>query len=231
MRNMIHVKVRLFGPAADTVGGSELEYVLAPPATLGDLVELLFLRHPALGERAASLRFAVNEAYADPCTPLADGDEVAVIPPVSGGDWDPVVLTLEPIDTRALARLVADRSCGAVVTFEGVVRADGSSANPLSALEYSAHESMGLRQMIAIREQAIERFDIWEAVLAHRLGQLAVGEVSVAIVVSAPHRGAAFAACQWIIDAVKRDVPIWKKEIWTQGEATWADPALGKTSQ
>ncbi len=231
VQDMIQVRVKLFGPAADAVGCSELEYALTPPATLAGLLELMSAKYPALGGRATSLRFAVNEAYAEPGAPLADGDEVAVIPPVSGGDWDPVVLTTDPIDTPALARLVADRSCGAVVTFQGVVRAEGPPANPLLALEYSAYEPMALRQMILIREQALEKFAIWEAALAHRLGRLAVGETSVAVVVAAPHRGDAFTACRWIIDTLKLDVPIWKKEVWTQGEATWADPETSSKSQ
>jgi len=110
------------------------------------------------------------------------------------------------------------------VTFEGIVRAEGPAENPLAALEYSAYHSMALRLMNQIRAEALDRFEIEEAAMAHRTGRMSVGETSVVIAVSAPHRADAFEACRWIIDAVKIDVPIWKKEIWSRGESKWVDP-------
>lgn len=225
MVGMVSVKVRLFGPAAEAVGDAELEYALTEPARLRDLIELLMGRYPRLAAGVGTLRFAINEEYALPEAALADGDEVAVIPPVAGGGVEMVQITDGPIDAREVAARVAHRSCGAVVTFEGVVRLEGDADNPLVALEYSAYESMALRVMGRIRREALERFAIENAAIVHRVGRLAIGEASVVIVVSAGHRGDAFEACRWLIDTVKIDVPIWKKEIWSRGESTWVDPS------
>ncbi len=223
MPDIVNVTVRVFGPAVDVVGHEMLEYGLAPPATLGGLAELLYARYPKLARASASIRFAVNGDYADLPTGLRDGDEIAIIPPVAGGA--PLVeLTREPIVLTRLIEHVADDACGGVVTFEGVVRAEGSADNPLAALEYSAHESMAIDQLHRIRERAIERFSVHDVVIVHRLGRLEIGEASVAIVVSAPHRADAFDACRWVIDVLKRDVPIWKKEFWQKGETTWVHP-------
>lgn len=224
MADMLRIIVRPFGPATDVLGSEPIEYALMPPATLGLLVELLVARHPGLRAFEGRLRFAVNEEYAGFDTVLREGDEVAVIPPVAGGGEEPVLLTDAPIDVAALARAVAGPACGAVVTFEGVVRAEGSPDNPLVALSYSAHPSMAVRQMRRLRKQARERFEIHDVAIAHRVGRLEIGEASVVVVVSAGHRGAAFDACRWVIDTLKQDVPIWKQEIWTQGEPTWVDP-------
>lgn len=224
MTDMIHVTVLLFGPAADAVGETQVEYAVGAPATVGSLVELMSARHPKLAARAASLRFAVNGEYADARTPLPDGAEVAVIPPVAGGAPTNVDLVEEPIDVRALVARVGGLEAGAVVIFEGTVRAEGPADNPLVALEYTAYDAMALRLLERLRDEALGRFEISAAAIVHRLGRLAVGEASVAIVVAAPHRAAAFEACQWLIDALKRDVPIWKKEIWSRGESTWVEP-------
>jgi molybdopterin synthase catalytic subunit len=137
---------------------------------------------------------------------------------------DPVELTRSAIDVTALIARVQDPACGGVVTFEGRVRAEGTADNPLVALEYSAYEDMALRQMRRLRDETLRRFAVRRVAIVHRLGRMEVGEVSVVIVVAAPHRADAFEACRWTIDELKRDVPIWKKEIWTRGETTWVDP-------
>lgn len=271
MQGMIHVVVRLFGPAADAVGAAQVEYALAAPAVLGNLVDLLMARYPKLAAGAGSLRYAVNEEYAEADAPLADGDEVAVIPPVGGGSGpfeapsrpegknapmpfsagervaspeppvggeragppaavgrrgqEPLVeVTTGAISAAAVSARAARPGCGAVVTFEGVVRPEGEADNPLVALEYSAHERMAVRVLGRIRAEALERFGVEQAAVVHRTGRLAVGEVAVVVAVAAGHRGEAFEACRWIIDALKIDVPIWKKEIWSRGESTWVDP-------
>lgn len=223
MQDLIHITVRPFGPAADLVGADTLEYALTPPATLGALVELLGAKYPRLQPALPSMRYAVNEEYADLQTALKDGDEVALIPPVSGGQQAMVFLTHDPLDIAALTRLVEHSSCGAITVFLGVVRDDESEGRALAELDYSAYESMALEQMERLRAQARERFEIHEVAIAHRLGRMPIGDASVAIVVSAAHRGAAFDACEWVIDTLKRDVPIWKKELWRGGEATWAN--------
>jgi molybdopterin synthase catalytic subunit len=134
-----------------------------------------------------------------------------------------VRLTRETIDLLDLVGRVRSPEAGAICTFQGPVRAERPE-NPLLALEYSAYEEMALREMEKVRSEAMRRFPVTEVAIVHRLGRLEIGEVSVAIVVSAPHREAAFAACRYAIDELKQSVPIWKKEIWTTGETTWVDP-------
>ncbi len=224
MTNLIHVNVRLFGPAADWAGQEALEYALRPPATLATLIELLSAKYPRLGSNAGFVRFAVGGEYAGADHPLREGDEVAVIPPVAGGATAFVRLTRDVIVVRGLYRMVEDASCGGVVTFEGIVRREGPPENPLVALEYSAYEDMALRLLQRIRQEARRRFEIHDAAIVHRLGRLEIGECSLAVVVSALHRPAAFDACRWIIETIKKDVPIWKKEIWQKGDATWVHP-------
>jgi len=135
-----------------------------------------------------------------------------------------VELTAMPVDLGRLVAAVEHPSCGGLAIFAGVVRADGPTENPVVALEYSAYDSMVLKQLQRLGEQARERFAIHEVAIAHRVGRLAVGETSVVVAVSAPHRAAAFDACRWVIDTLKRDVPIWKKEIRKNGESSWASP-------
>ncbi|GMU23391.1 MAG: molybdopterin synthase sulfur carrier subunit [Phycisphaerae bacterium] len=230
MENFIHITVHFFGPAADYTGQSQAQYALASPARLSDLRELLFARYPKLQAAAATLRFAVNSGYVTDDAALSEGDEVAVIPPVAGGALEacgtsPMVeVTIDPIDVTALSKKAAHASCGAVVVFEGVVRREGEADNPLVALEYSAYHAMAVKLLGRIREEALQRYAIHEVLIVHRTGRLNIGETSMAVVISAPHRSDAFEACTWIIDAVKLDVPVWKREIWTRGEPTWVDP-------
>ncbi len=135
-----------------------------------------------------------------------------------------VRLTREPLDAEALAREIADTAAGAVVTFAGVVRAERGPGGPLAALDYAAYEEMALREMSAIREQALRTHEVLDICIAHRLGRIALGEASVVVVVTAEHRAAAFDACREVIDALKTRAPIWKREIWSDGPATWVDP-------
>jgi molybdopterin synthase catalytic subunit len=137
-----------------------------------------------------------------------------------------VRLTRNRIDIGELERLAASGAVGAICTFQGTVRAEGSE-DPLVALEYSAYEEMALREMERVRAEALAKFPVIEVFLVHRLGRLAVGEVSVAVVVSAAHRDAAFAACRYSIDEIKAKAPIWKKEIRASGRNVWVDPGRG----
>lgn len=220
---MITIQVKFFGPAADYAGAGQAEYGLAEPATVASLAELIFARYPKMEQAKKAIRFAVNEEYADLSTPLQAGDEVAVIPPVAGGG-DLVEMTSDPIDIKRLIDHVANASCGGVVTFAGDVRAEGESANPLLALEYSAYDGMALKKMCEIRQEALDKFEVGDIALAHRVGRLEVGETSVAIAVAAPHRVAAFEACRFVIDTLKKTVPIWKKAFYKNGETNWVDP-------
>src|SRR5690606_25927464 len=132
-----------------------------------------------------------------------------------------VALTNEPIDVTALVDDLATTEAGAVATFVGTVRAESDDGRALSALEYAAYDEMALELLGAIRRRAGEKFELLDAAVVHRLGRVSIGEASIAVVVVSAHRAAAFDAVRYIVDAVKTDVPIWKKDIWSDGTANW----------
>jgi molybdopterin synthase catalytic subunit len=159
---------------------------------------------------------------------VADGDEVAFIPPVSGGSAGAalVELTAEPLDARRLETAVADPGAGAICTFTGVVR-DSSRGQSVTHLEYEAYAGMAERQMRAIADEIVERWPAARVAMAHRTGRLEIGEASVVVSVSCPHRAEAIAACHWGIDRLKESVPIWKKEFARSG-AVWIEGATAR---
>jgi molybdopterin synthase catalytic subunit len=167
---------------------------------------------------------AVNHEYAGPEHLLSDGDEVAILPPVSGGAEVLVQIVREPIDSQMAERIVSavkSGGDGAVCVFDGIVR-DNTRGRATLHLDYEAYEEMALKQMRTLREDAIARFGVRDVAIVHRLGRLFVGETSVFIAVSSAHRGAAFDACRYVIDTLKKTVPIWKREQFADG-AVWAD--------
>ena len=178
---------------------------------------------------AAALRsaaVAVNQEYAQPAHVLADGDEVAILPPVSGGNFDSADIKLiqivrEPICTEAVLAGIKAGGDGAVCIFDGIVRNNTRGRDTLH-LDYEAYEEMALRKLHQLRSEAIDRFSVREVAILHRLGRLTVGQTSVLIVVASAHRGAAFDACRWVIDTLKKTVPIWKHEQFVDG-AVWSD--------
>jgi molybdopterin synthase catalytic subunit len=184
---------------------------------LGRLREDGTIAEAALGAVAV----AVNEEYAKAGQVLEDGDEVAILPPVSGGAAEMVALVREAIDAEGVVRAIKAGADGAVCVFDGIVR-DNTRGRRTLHLDYEAYEEMALRQMRLLRSEAIEHFGVREVAIVHRLGRLVVGETSVLIVVASAHRGAAFEACRWVIDTLKKTVPIWKKEQFVDG-AVWAD--------
>ncbi len=221
---MPNIEVRFFGPARDAAGTDRAELTLDDGASAGDAAAVLAEKYPQLGS-SLGIRLAVNRAYVALDHVLTEGDEVAVIPPVSGGaDVDRVLLTRDAIDVAALTADLQSDEAGAVVTFVGTVRAEQSDGRTLAVLDYHAYDEMAMEQLRDIRRQAGEKFEILDAAIVHRLGKLALGEASVAIVVAAAHRAAAFDATRWILDAVKADVPIWKKDVWADGDTTWVEP-------
>lgn len=173
---------------------------------------------------------AVNHEYVQADHVLCDGDEVAILPPVSGGRSPRVELVTEPIDCAALQAEIKAASDGAVCVFDGIVR-DNTRGRGTLHLDYEAYEEMALKQMRLLAADALTRFGVRDVTMVHRLGRLLVGETSVLIVVASAHRGAAFDACRWLIDTLKKQVPIWKKEqfvdgaVWTDGEAFPAEIA------
>jgi len=203
----VNVTVRFFAAFREATGLRETRVSVVAGSTLGELVDRLIDDYPGLRRHRASMLLAVNEEFAQPAASLRAGDEVALMPPVSGGSTH-CRIQEGPIDAKALLDLVRDSTAGAVLLFLGTVRADPGVA----ALEYEAFESMAVKRFEQLRSTAKESRGITEMAIAHRTGRLAVGETSVGIACSAPHRQAAFDACEWAMEEVKKAVPIWKTE-------------------
>ncbi|MGH9500389.1 MAG: molybdenum cofactor biosynthesis protein MoaE [Terriglobales bacterium] len=229
----MQVRVLFFGMLKDLTGRSCESLDLPESATLRDLLSHYEHEIPRLKALAASLATSINQEYAPLESQLSPGDEVALLPPVSGGSGQPdsvleqtprtryAAIVHQPIDTRALLHQLKQPDDGAAVLFEGVVRNHTRGRQTLY-LDYEAYPEMALKQMESLAQQALSRFPIRDVALVHRLGRLQIGETSVAIAVASAHRTAAFEACRWLIDTLKRSVPIWKKEYFVDG-AVWAD--------
>ncbi|HEV8339233.1 MAG TPA: molybdenum cofactor biosynthesis protein MoaE [bacterium] len=212
----MRIAVRTFAAYRQAVGSSMLTLDLPEGITPRGVWSALAERYPALRRFPPPSAYAVNDEFIDPERPLADADEVALIPPVSGGAAT-VALTREPIDPAALLAAVADPRAGAVALFCGTVR-EHSRERTVQFLEYEAYEVLAEREMRRIAAEAASRWPALGIAVVHRLGHLEVGEISVAIAVASPHRADAFAAARFIIDTLKQTVPIWKKEVWAGGE-------------
>ena len=205
----MRVVVRLFAGLRERAGTDRRELDLDDSASVEDVWPAL-----DLGDEPAGLLYAINRTYADRGQALGDGDEVALIPPVSGGAFR---LTHGPVNLTSVLVEVVDEQAGAIATFLGTVRAH-SRGRDVMALEYEAYEEMAEDVMAAIAEQLQERYDLCKVAMSHRLGRVEVGETSVAIAVSAAHRQDALAACADAIEALKAQVPLWKKELYVGGE-------------
>jgi molybdopterin synthase catalytic subunit/molybdopterin converting factor small subunit len=202
----VRVTVRLFAGLRERAGASVREI---EAETVADVWPAL-----GLGEEPPGLLYAVNRAYADRSQPLADGDEVALIPPVSGGAFR---LSEEPLSLQACVDEVASPDAGAVATFVGTTRRR-SRGREVVRLEYEAYEGMAEAEMERIATALRERHELCEVAIHHRVGVVGIGETSVVVAVSAPHRAAALAACREAIDTLKETVPLWKKEVYEGGE-------------
>jgi len=206
----MRVRVRLFAILRERAGTGELELDLPDGARVADALA-------AVADLAAGLPLvlAVNREYADPGAVLSADDELALIPPVSGGAADAhAAVTGEPLSADALIERVRDARAGAVVIFEGVTRA-------VDRLEYEAYEEMALPRLRTIADEVIARHGLCAAAVEHRIGAVALSEPSVIVAVSAPHRAEAFAGARELIDRVKAEAPIWKREV-EAGDARWA---------
>ncbi|MCS7221777.1 MAG: molybdopterin converting factor subunit 1 [Anaerolineae bacterium] len=220
--NEIQVTVRFFASLREAIGQGSLTWKLKPDATLADLVHTLDQMYPNAHLTRRSLHMAINHQYASTETPLHDGDEVAIFPPVSGGSEAATVdvyeLTWEPLSVDALIRRIRLPACGAVATFVGVVR-DHTGDRQVDHLEYEAYLGMAEAMMAQIGAEIRERWPSIRAIgIQHRLGRLEIGEASVVIAISASHRPEVFDACRYAIERLKAIVPIWKKEVWVDGE-------------
>lgn len=222
----MRVRVLFFGQLKDIVGLSQDDAELSDGARVEDLFERYGRQFPKLAEFRPSIAASVNQEYAGWRAPLSSGDEVAFLPPVSGGQQtatseDVFRLTREPIRSHELAESLKAPEDGALVVFDGFVR-DNFRGKKTLYLEYEAYESMAYSKLREIGAQIREKFSVHRIAIVHRLGRLEIGETSVWIAVSSPHRAAAFDACRFAIDTLKRSVPIWKKEYFAGG-AVWAE--------
>jgi molybdopterin synthase catalytic subunit len=216
----VKINVLFFGAAREVVDKNPLPLALTldRPPTVASAFQQLVEKYPGLERFGRSLLLAVNQEYATPETALKDDDELAIFPPVSGGGHDFFELTTEPIDVGSVARRVVLPECGATVTLDGFAR-EWTKGRRTKYLVYEAYEGMALSEMQRLGAEAHKRFQIAHIGIVHRTGRLEIGETSVVISVSAPHRKAAFEACEWAIRELKRTVPIWKKEVYADGEA------------
>jgi molybdopterin synthase catalytic subunit len=234
MTNRLTVHVLFFGAARDAVGREEIALNCDIDCTAGKAFQKILSENPALNRFGNCLLLAVNQEYADQNRVLRNGDELAIFPPVSGGsagsagilpassgDKDFFELTTDPINVAAVARRVVLPQCGATVTLDGYAR-EWTKGRRTLYLVYEAYDPMAVTEMKRLGAQAHEQFDIAHIGIIHRTGRLEIGETSVVISVSAPHRAAAFAACEWAIRELKRTVPIWKKEVFEDGEV-WVE--------
>jgi molybdopterin synthase catalytic subunit len=226
----MRVSVLYFGVLCEIAGREQEHLDLPESATLGDLYSQLQQRLPALSSFRRSIAMSINSEYAPADATLHDGDEVALLPPVSGGNSESVLpdsttahasIVRDTIDTSATLQAIKHPEDGAVALFDGIVRNNSRGRRTLY-LEYSAYETMALSEMEKLALQALSTYAIRDVRIIHRLGRLEIGETSVLIAVASAHRGAAFDAARWIIDTLKKTVPIWKKEFFQDG-AVWAD--------
>jgi MoaE-MoaD fusion protein len=227
----MRVCVLFFGVLKDLSGKSSDFIELPDGASVRDVLAQYEAQIPRLKESLPSLALAVNQQYAGTDTKLKAGDEVALLPPVSGGAPETesemsahqrhALIVRDVIDTQQIADGLKRGEDGAVLVFEGVVRNQTRGRRTLY-LDYEAYEEMALAQMELLASAALEQFQIRDVAIVHRLGRLEIGETSVLIAVLSAHRGAAFDACRWLIDTLKRTVPIWKKEHFEDG-VVWAD--------
>lgn len=213
--------VKLFGSIREEVGAKELAVELPEGASVADLRTLLEGRYPAFQGLGVRIAVSVNLEMAEPDRALRDGDEVAFLPPVSGGADRLCTISAQALDEQEVAGRVAGRDAGGVVTFVGAVR-DHARGREIEYLEYEAYPEMAEREMTKISEECARRWPGTRVAIAHRTGHLEIGEAAVVIVAAAPHRAEAFDACRFAIDTLKQTVPIWKKEVATNGQY-WVD--------
>jgi MoaE-MoaD fusion protein len=228
----MRIRVLLFGQLKDIVGRQEESLDVQPGTSLSDLMAHYADQFPKFKPMTGSIACSVNREYAPASVVLRDGDEVGFLPPVSGGlpasaevhaelHSAHCAVVREKIDFEKIADALKAPEDGAVAVFEGIVRNRSGGRHTLF-LDYEAYVPMALNEMERLAQESLERFTIRDLRLVHRLGRLEIGETSVLVVVASAHRGPAFEACRWLIDTLKKTVPIWKKEYFQDG-AVWAD--------
>jgi molybdopterin synthase catalytic subunit len=246
MKVLVRVKVLFFGMLKDIVGRSQEDLELSEGAPIQSVFDHYADRFPRLRDMSRSIVLARNQQFSERSTPIGDGDEVAFLPPVSGGATPAqrytheivsqegghfFALTRQPIDTREIAARLLEGRDGALITFEGVVR-DNTKGRATRCLDYECYEPMAIKMMAEIGAEIAGSHQISRIAMVHRLGRLEIGETSVVITVTAPHRKPAFEAALEGINRLKKLVPIWKKEhfidgeVWVEGE--WDESVLAR---
>ncbi len=213
----MQVTVRLFGSVREATGEKERTVRLEDGASVADLRALLAREHAIFEEMGERLRVSVNMEIRPGSPVLADGDEVAFLPPVSGGQDPQCTLSDQPLDVGAVVKRVSGPDAGGIVTFIGAVR-NASRGHDIEHLEYEAYAGMAEQEMDKICQEAAEKWPGSRVAVAHRVGHLEIGDLAVVVVAAAKHRAEAFDACRYTIDTLKDRVPIWKKEVATDGE-------------
>jgi molybdopterin synthase catalytic subunit len=224
MTAKVRVRALLFARLRELAATDTADLELVHPATVASTWAALAERYPALPRLPGAVRAARNQDFAGWDDAVSEGDELAFIPPVSGGSGEVGVLfelTSEVLDARRLEAAVTHPGAGAICTFSGIVR-DHSRGEAVTHLEYEAYAGMAEKQMRAIAAEIAQRWPEARVAMAHRTGRLEVGEASVVVATSSPHRAEAIAACKWGIDRLKESVPIWKKEFASSG-ASWIE--------
>lgn len=212
------IKIRFFASYREITRLREKDYDIEDGTTAYDLLQNLIQEYPQLASIASNILYAINGEYMPPHTELRAGDEVVFVPPMSGGESRFTIVEGE-IAPETLIREVIDDGVGAVVTFVGTVRGF-SKGKKVVYLEYEAYKEMAEKKLAEIGREIKARWGLDRVAITHRVGHLNIGDISVVIAVAAPHRQEAFEACQYAIDDLKKTVPIWKKEVWEDGE-TW----------
>lgn len=224
---MMTVRILFLGPARDAIGVDATDLQLPIGATVADMRQVLHEQYPTLGSLMEALRVAVNEHYAPDPQHLREGDEIALIPPVSGGEddeWIDLLPTALPVN-EAQAFVGKREEMGGICTFVGATRSERDPLHGrLIGLQYEAYNGMALRCMRDLVGRARRQWPIGAVALLHRAGAVGLGEPSVVIAVACPHRAEAFEACRWLIDTLKQEVPIWKKDVYEDGFTRWVEP-------
>lgn len=229
----MRVRLLAFASASEALGAAEIDLDLPDGSGVEDLRDRLASGHPSIGSLWNRLAIAVNGQIVNRRERLHDGDEVALLPPVSGGlieADDPLAkhLVHRPIDVDALSHASLAPDCGAIVSFLGTVRAE-FDGRPVAGIHYSAYSSMAEARLETIEAELRQAHEGLRLRIVHRLGELEVGEVSIAILAASPHRDAAYSACREALERVKREVPIWKRERYADGATAWREEhALGE---
>ncbi len=222
---MISIKVRLFAAFKELIGKNLLDFTVNEGSSVKDIVSIMEASYPDIKNILKVSKYAVNQEYADTEKKLSDGDEITVIMPVSGGVSSSnsdasaafnIKITAEKINCNEVLDFVSDSSAGSVLLFNGTVR-DNEDGKPVEYLYYEAYEEMAVKEIKKLINEAFTKYNILKVCIVHRTGKMEIGEISISIGVSSPHREDSYLASKFLIDAIKETVPIWKKEIFEEG--------------